>query len=41
MNVMYIVGGEGNRYGSEIVAIDLIEAGKDHGINYTVVTSNN
>lgn len=40
MNVMYIVGGEGNRYGSEIIAIDLIEAGKDHGINYTVVTAN-
>ena len=40
MNVLYIVGGEGNRYGSEIIAIDLISAGKEHGIEYTVVTAN-
>ena len=40
MNVLYIVGGEGNRYGSEIIAIDLLSAGKENGINYTVVTAN-
>ena len=40
MNVLYIVGGEGNRYGSEIIAIDLIESGTKRGINYTVVTAN-
>lgn len=39
MNVLYIVGGEGNRYGSEIVAVTLIEGGKNNGINYTVVTA--
>lgn len=40
MKVLYIVGGEGNRYGSEIIAIDLISAGKKNGINYTVITAN-
>ena len=40
MKVLYIVGGEGNRYGSEIVAIDLISAGKKNGIDYVVVTAN-
>ena len=40
MNVLYIVGGEGNRYGSEIIAINLIRGGKTSGINYTVITAN-
>ena len=40
MKVLYIVGGEGNRYGSEIIAIDLISAGKRNGIEYVVVTAN-
>ena len=40
MKVLYIVGGEGNRYGSEIIAIDLISAGKKNGIDYTVITAN-
>lgn len=40
MKVLYIIGGEGNRYGSEIIAIDLISAGKKNGIDYTVVTAN-
>lgn len=40
MKVLYIVGGEGNRYGSEIIAIDLISAGKRNGIGYVVVTAN-
>ena len=40
MKVLFIVGGEGNRYGSEIIAIDLISAGKQHGIEYTVITAN-
>ena len=39
MNVLYIVGGEGKRYGSEIIAMDLIAAGKKNGIEYTVVTA--
>ena len=39
MKVLYIVGGEGNRYGSEIIAIDLISAGKKIGIEYVVVTA--
>ena len=39
MKVLYIVGGEGKRYGSEIIAIDLISAGKKHGIEYIVVTA--
>ena len=39
MNVLYIVGGEGKRYGSEIIAMDLIAAGKQNGIEYTVVTA--
>lgn len=37
MNVLYIVGGEGNRYGSERIAISLLSAGKENGINYTVI----
>lgn len=40
MKVLYIVGGEGNRYGSEIIAIDLISAGKQNGIDYSVVAAN-
>lgn len=40
MNVLYIVGGEGRRHGSEIIAIDLLSAGRENGINYTVVTAN-
>lgn len=39
MNVLYIVGGEGKRYGSEVIAIDLISAAKKNGINYTVITA--
>lgn len=37
MNVLYIVGGEGNKYGSEIIAINLIKAGVKNNINYTVI----
>ena len=40
MKVLYIVGGEGNRYGSEIIAIDLISAGKRNGIEYVVIIAN-
>ena len=40
MKVLYIVGGEGNRYGSEIIAIELISLGKTYGIEFTVVTAN-
>ena len=40
MKVLYIVGGEGNRYGSEIIAIDLISAGKKNGVDYIVITAN-
>ena len=40
MKVLYIVGGEGNRYGSEIIAIDLISVGKKNGIDYTVIIAN-
>lgn len=40
MKVLYIVGGEGNRYGSEIIAIDLLSAGKNNGIEYIVITAN-
>ena len=39
MKVLYIVGGEGNRYGSEIIAIDLISSGKEYGIEYTVIAA--
>lgn len=39
MKVLYIVGGEGNRYGSEIIAIDLISSGKEYGIDYTVIAA--
>lgn len=39
MKVLYIVGGEGNRYGSEIIAIDLISAGEKYGIEYTVIAA--
>lgn len=39
MNVLYIVGGEGKRYGSEIIAMDLIASGKRNDIEYTVITA--
>ena len=39
LNVLYIIGGEGNRYGSEIIAMDLLSGGKENGINYTVVVA--
>lgn len=39
MNVLYIIGGKGERYGSEIIAMDLILSGKKNGIKYTIVTA--
>lgn len=39
MKVLYIVGGEGKRYGSEIIAINLITAGRANGVDYVVVTA--
>lgn len=40
MNVLYIIGGEGRRHGSEIIAIDLLSVGKENGVNYTVIVAN-
>lgn len=41
MNVLYIIGGEGNRYGAEIIATSLLSASKQNKINYIVITANN
>ena len=40
LNVLYIVGGEGHRYGSETIAIELLSAAQANGIRYTVICAN-